>query len=469
MNWEMAAAYSTQQKLEQLRKGKLTAAENVKEFLDVIKRKNRQVNAILHVNGNAVAEAEAVDKKIRIGKAGKLAGLAIVVKSNISVIGLPVSCASKTLENYYGTFDADAVAKIKAEDGIIIGMANMDEFACGSSGESSAFGPTDNPAAPGRIPGGTSSGSAAAVAAGMCDIALGSDTGGSIRNPASHCGVVGVKPSYGRVSRYGLVDMTMSFDQIGPLSNDVHGATLMMETIAGKSGNDAATIEKKVPAYTSILQKSAKGLRIGMCPEFEAMCTDKRIYKLIEDVAGKFAATTKSAIKKIKLPHVDLAIQAYYPIVYVEFFSGTRKFDGRKYGKKIEESCGEEVLRRILGGMEISRAEYHGTYYRKALKAKKLISEGFEKAFKDVDIIISPTTPMLPHKLGTKITDPRIMYAYDAYTIPANLAGICAGVVNAGKIEGIPVGLQVMAPAFKEELMLPVMAEIEKHSEKQSL
>lgn len=458
----MVAAYSTEQKLHLLRKGGLSAAENVKGFLDVIRKKNRQINAILHVNNNAVAEAKAIDKKIKSGKAGKIAGLAVAVKSNISVTGLPVTCASKTLENYYGTFDADAIARIKAEDGIIIGMANMDEFACGSSGESSAFGPTDNPAAPGRIPGGTSSGSAASVAAGFCDLALGSDTGGSIRNPASHCGVVGLKPSYGRVSRYGLVDMTMSFDQIGPLSMDTHGAALLLEAISGKSGNDATTMSKDVPKYSQLLKNATKGLRIGMSAEFEEMCSDKRIYKLIEDLAGKFSAATKSSIKKIKLPHVDLAIQAYYPIVYVEFFSGTRKFDGRKYGKKIEDSCGEEVLRRILGGREISRAEHHGTYYRKALKARKLIAEGFEKAFKEVDVIISPTTPMLPHKLGTKITDPRVMYAYDAYTIPANLAGSCAGVVNAGKIEGIPVGLQIMAPAFKEELLLQAMAEIEK-------
>ncbi|MBI2549554.1 Asp-tRNA(Asn)/Glu-tRNA(Gln) amidotransferase subunit GatA [Candidatus Woesearchaeota archaeon] len=455
---------STGQKLLKIRKGEITAAENIKGFLNVIRKNNTAINAILHINDTAVKEAEAVDKKIKSGEAGKLAGLAIAVKSNISVIGLPISCASKTLENYYGTFDADVIAKIKAEDGVIIGMANMDEFACGSSGESSAFGRTDNPAAPGRIPGGTSSGSAAAIAAGFCDLALGSDTGGSIRNPASHCGVVGIKPSYGRVSRYGLVDMTMSFDQIGPLSNDAYGAALAMQVISGKSENDAATSANKVPNYLRLLKKGLKGLKIGIVSEFEEMCSDKRIYRLMEGVTHKFAAATKSGVKQIKLPYVDLAIQAYYPIVYVEFFSGTRKFDGRKYGKKIEESCGEEVLRRILGGREISRAEYHGTYYRKALKAKKLISEGFERAFKEVDIIISPTTPMLPHKLGTKITDPRAMYAYDAYTTPANLAGICAGVVPAGRIDGIPVGLQIMAPAFKEELLLQAMAEIEKRS-----
>lgn len=462
----MTGAYSTEQKLRLIREGKLSAAENVKGFLDVIRKKNKQINAILHVNGNAVAEAEAVDRKIKAGKAGKLAGLAIAAKSAISVLGLPVTCASKTLENYYGTFDADAVAAIKAEDGIIIGMANMDEFGCGSSGENSAFGPTDNPAAPGLVPGGSSSGSAAAIAAGMCDLALGEDTGGSIRTPASHCGIVGVKPSYGRVSRYGIVDLAMSLDQIGPMSPDVYGAALLMEAISGKSGNDAAAINKPVLKYLQLLKKEVKGLKVGMSPEFEAMCSDKRIYRLVEAAAGKFAAATKSTIKQVKLPYADLAIQTYYPIVYVELFSGTRKFDGRKYGRKIEESCGEEVLRRILGGREISKAEHHGMYYRKAVKTKGLIAEGFEKAFKEADVIISPTTPMLPHKIGTKITDPRAMYAYDAYVIPANLAGICAGVVPAGKIDGIPVGLQVMAPAFREELLLKVLQAVENTANK---
>ncbi len=455
---------STDAKILQIKGKKLSAVDNIRGFLKAIDHSNKKINALLYINKNAAAEAEAVDRKIKVGKAGKLAGLAIAVKSNISVTGMPITCASRTLENYNGTFDADVVAAIKKEDGIIIGMANMDEFACGSSGESSAFGATENPAAPGIIPGGSSSGSAAAVAAGFCDFALGSDTGCSIRTPCAHCGIVGIKPSYGRVSRYGLVDLGMSLDQIGPLSPDVHGAALLMEVIAGKSGNDGTTVNEPVPKYSKLLGKEVKGLKIGMAAEFEAICSDKRIYELITTAAEKFAAATKSTIKQIKLPHVDLAIQTYYPLVYVEFFSGTRKFDGRKYGKKIEDSCGEEVLRRILGGREISKAEHHGTYYRKALKAKQVISDGFEKAFKEVDVIISPTTPMLPHKLGAKITDPRVMYAYDAYTIPANLAGICAGVVPAGKIEGIPVGLQVMAPAFEEELLLQTMAEVEKQS-----
>ena len=441
------------EKLANIKSGKLSAKKNIENFLKLIKE-NKKINAFIYVNKYAVKQAEAVDKKIKQGKAGRLAGLAIAVKSNINVIDMPITCASKTLENYYGTFDSDVIKKIKQEDGIIIGMANMDEFASGISGESSYFGRTINPACSERVPGGSSSGSAAAVAACMCDIALGSDTGGSIRNPASNCGIVGVKPSYGRVSRYGLIDLSMSLDQIGPLCNDVFGCALMLEIIAGRSDYDSISYDKPVEKYSEF--KKINKIRIGLSPDFEKLCKDKRIYALIKGFAEKLAEKTNSKIKKINLKYVDLAVQTYYPIVYVEFFSGTRKLDGRKYGRKIEESCGEEVLRRIIGGKEISKAEHHGTYYRKALRVKDLIKKDFDNAFKDVDIIISPVTPSLPHKLGDKI-NPEEAYAFDAFTIPANLAGICSGVVRAGKVEGVPVGLQIFAPAFKEKLLLDAM------------
>jgi len=441
------------EKLAKIKSGKLTARENLENFLKLIKENNK-INAFIYVNKDAVTQAEIVDKKIKQGKAGRLAGLAIAVKSNINVVDMPITCASKTLENYYGAFDSDVIKKIKQEDGIIIGMANMDEFASGISGESSYFGPTINPVCSERVPGGSSSGSAAAVAAGMCDIALGSDTGGSIRNPASNCGIVGVKPSYGRVSRYGLIDLSMSFDQIGPLCKDVFGCALMLEIISGKSDYDSISYDRPVEKYSDF--KKINKIKIGLSPDFEKLCKDKRIYNLIKNYAEKLAEKTNSKIKKINLEYVDLAVQTYYPIIYVEFFSGTRKLDGRKYGRKIEDSCGEEVLRRIIGGKEISKAEYHGTYYRKALRVKDMIKKDFENAFKDVDIIISPVTPSLPHKLGDKI-NPEEAYAFDAFTIPANLAGICSGVVRAGKIDGVPVGLQIFAPAFREKLLFDVM------------
>ncbi len=446
---------TTKEKLEKIKSGRLSATENIKACLNLIKEKNKQINAILYVNPSALEDAKKADEKIRNGNAGKLAGLAIGIKANINVKGMPISCASKTLEDYYGTYDADVVEKIKKEDGIIIGILNCDEFACGSSGEYSAFGPTNNPSAPGRVPGGSSSGSAASVAADFCDISLGSDTGGSIRCPASHCGVVGVKPSYGRVSRYGLIDLAMSLDQIGPLSNDVFGCALMMEIISGHSKYDATTFEKEIPRYTEF--RKPNKIVIGVSKSFDKLCSDAEIANVINDCVRKIAKSTNSSIKDVELKYVDLSIQTYYPLVFVEFYSATRKFDGRRYGKKIEESCGREVLLRLLGGEEISKSEYEGKYYRKSLEVRELIKKDFEKAFSEVDIIISPTVPMLPHKIGAKITDPKVMYAYDAFTIPANLAGFCAGVVPCGKIDGIPVGMHIMAPSFREDLMFNVM------------
>jgi len=288
-------------------------------------------------------------------------------------------------------------------------------------------------------------------------MALGTDTGGSIRNPASHCGVVGIKPSYGRVSRYGLIDMTMSFDQIGPIAKTVDDAAVLLEVIAGRSENDGSSIKTPPVRYP----KTKGKVKVGLVSGFDKMCTDKEIPEVTNKSIQSFLDKTNSSSKEVVLKHIDLAIQTYYPISYVEFFSGTRRFDGRKYGKKIEDNCGEEVLRRILGGSEISKAEYHGRYYRKALQARHIITKEIQDAFKQVDVMMFPTTPKLPHKLGTKITDPRINYAYDAFTIPANLAGCCAGVVPVGDVKGAPVGIQVMAPAFKEDVLLNVMRTVE--------
>lgn len=453
----------TELKLKELKSSGLTAEQNIKQFLEKIKKQNKDLNAFLYVaEKEALQQAKEVDKKLKAKRAGRLAGLAIAVKSNINVIGMPISCASKTLENYYGTFDADVIQKIKAEDGIIIGIVNNDEFACGISGETSAFGPTKNPKAPSVVPGGSSSGSAVAVAAQLCDLALGSDTGGSIRNPASHCGIVGIKPSYGRVSRYGLIDLSMSLDQIGPLSPDVYGAALVMEIISGRSDADPTTFDEKVPAYTHF--KSLKTIKIGLSDDFKKLCTNKELYALIESTAKAIAKKINATIKDVSLKYTDLGVQTYYPIVYTEFFSATRRFDGRRYGKRIEDAAGEEVLRRLLGGREISRAEHAGQYYRKALATKNLIKKDFDNAFKEVDLIITPTTPDLPHRLGTKIT-PEQAYAMDAFTIPPNLAGISAGVVPIGTLNGIPVGMHVIAPAFKEDVLFNFLKVVEEYNQ----
>lgn len=447
------------EKVSLIKSGRLSAVKNIQGFLDKISKDNKKINAILHVNLNAIRDAEAVDKKIKAGRVGKLAGLAIAVKSNINVKGLIANCASKTLENYSSTYDATVIEKIRAEDGIIIGMVNMDEFACGSSGETSAFGATKNPRAKDLIPGGSSSGSAAAVAAGFADLALGSDTGGSIRNPSSHCGVIGVKPSYGAVSRYGLMDLSMSLDQIGTFSTEVYGAELLLDVIKGYDEKDPTTFESNERNVSKKLGK----IKIGLSKDFEALCSDKKIVDLVRKSVENVSRKEGWVVSDSSLKHVKLAVAAYYPLCYVEFFSSTRKYDGRKYGHKIEEVCGPEVLRRILGGREISQAEYGGQYYRNSLKAAQLIKEDFNEAFKKVDAIITPTVPRLPHKVGSKIT-PEEMYSYDALTIPANLGGIAAMNVPIGEINGVPVGLQIMVPAFQESKMFQIASMFEKQN-----
>ncbi|MFH1325471.1 MAG: amidase family protein [archaeon] len=458
----------------------VTTLQNLQKYLEKIKKENGEINAILHLRdeNELIARAKEIDVKIKSGKAGKLAGKIIAVKSCINVKGLIANCASKTLENYKATYDATVIEKIKDEDGLIIGMTNMDEFACGWSGETSAFGPTRNPVKLDLVSGGSSSGSAASVIADFCDMALGSDTGGSIRVPASHCGVVGVKPSYSSVSRYGLIDMCMSFDQIGPLAKNVSDTALLLSVIQGKDERDSISqnfIRPTASAPTAHPKKMLKqnpnkiinlneiekipgNLRVGL---LDFPVSDERIKKIIEEKSANAAKKYGWKIEKIKIPYLDLAIATYYPIVYVEFFSATRKFDGRKYGLKIDEVAGPEVLRRIIGGSEISKAEYHGRYYYQALKARKLLQDEFAKVFKKFDCIISPTVPKLPHKIGGKISSEE-MFQYDALTCPMNIVGNCAVSIPAGNIEGIPVGLQIACDKFQDAKMLKIARSFEK-------
>ncbi len=442
----------------------MTTQQKLKDYLRVIEKDDQSgkggkgINAFLQLNPHALKEAEEIDKK---KKKGKLDGKIIAVKANINVKGLNASCASKTLENYKAPYDATVISKIKDEGGLIIGITNMDEFACGSSGETSAFGPTKNPIITalgdkGLITGGSSSGSAAAVAADFCDMALGSDTGGSIRNPASHCGVVGIKPSYSSVSRYGLIDLSMSLDQIGPIAKNVSDAALLFSVISGKDENDATSIDGKVNMKG--VNKVLRNLKIGI---LDFKIEDFRIQKIIDEKISETAKKYKWKTEKIKLNYIDFAVATYFPIVYVEFFSATRRFDGRRYGKKIEEVCGSEVLRRIIGGSEISKAEHAGRYYYLALKARKLIEEEFKKVFKKFDCIICPTIPRLPHKIREKISIQE-MFQYDALTCPVNLSGDCAISIPVGEIENIPVGMQIICEKFNEQKLFNITKILEK-------
>ncbi len=424
--------------------------EKVVKYLEEIKKKEH-LNAFIELNNNIIKDVEILEKK---DKKRKLYGLVLAIKSNINVKGLRATCASKTLENYVSTYDATVVKRLKNEDALIIGMTNMDEFACGSSGETSYFGPTLNPRNEEIIPGGSSSGSAAAVAANLCDASLGTDTGGSIRNPCSHCGVYGLKPTYGLVSRHGLIDLAMSFDTIGPIARDVETLAKILEVIAGYDEKDSTTYPIRKYDFTSKLKRDVTGYKIALVKQLQEI-TDKKILNIIEKVI-EFLHDKGCRIYEISIPNIEKGLPTYYLINFVEFFSATRKYDGRRYGYRIEEVCGEEVLRRILIGRYISQKEYVGKYYRKALQFRNLIRKSVLKALKDIDVIISAVTPKLPHKLGEKIP-PLEMYKYDLLTVIANLAGIPAGVAPVGKVDRIPVGVQIMAKSLEEQKILNLM------------
>ncbi len=416
--------------------------KKVKVYLDKIEKEDSKINAFLSLNPNVLSEAKEIDKK---KKKGKLAGMVIGVKSNICVSGLEVNCASKVLEGWKASYDATVIEKIRAEDGVIIGMLNMDEFACGSGGISGAFGATRNPIISDRVPGGSSGGSASAVAADFCDVALGSDTGGSIRIPSSFCGVVGVKPSYGKVSRYGLIDLSMSLDQIGPIGKNIEDVEKVLEVISGKDEKD--TISRKFETGKNLGGK----FKIGVV---KVEGVDEKIKGLIDKKISELKGD-RFEVKEIELKYIDLAVQTYYLLVYAEFYSATRRFDGRRYGKKFEDVCGEEVLRRVLGGSEITKAELAGDYYKKALEVKKLIKKEFDKAFEKVDCLIMPTCPKLPWKVGEKLSAEE-EYSYDALTIPVNLAGVCGVSLPIGEVEGVPVGMQVVCNSGEEEKMFEI-------------
>ncbi len=449
-----------QEKVDYIKSGKFSAVENVMDFGKKISEVNSNLNIFLHLNNEAIARAKIIDARIKSGDdVGKLAGLCFAVKSCISVKGLETNCASKVLEGYVSPFNATVINKLLAEDAIIIGMANMDEFACGWSGETSAFGPTKNPRNEELVPGGSSSGSAAAVAAGLCDFALGSDTGGSIRVPASHCGVVGLKPSYGSVSRYGLIDMCMSFDCIGPLTHCVEDSKMIFDIVKGQDNFDCTScdevfdgVRKKVIGLVET-QRGHNNLEL----ESNGFC-DPKIVEMVNEKAESFAKDNGYEIKKVKLP-LDISIETYYIIVYCEFFSGTRKFDGRRFGKNIDKFGGPEVLRRILGGMEITQAEFEGEYYHEALRAREKIKNDFKKIFEDCDFLILPTVPRGAHKIGEEVSLVDMMN-YDVLTCLVNIAGLPAVSVPGLRLDGKEIGLQIIGQHFDEELILDVGSKI---------
>ena len=448
-------------KLESIKQQELTATENLEDKIGIIEETNTDINAFVELDYERARDvAKDIDTRIKNGeKTGKLAGLVIGIKCNINVEDLIVSAASPTLTEYQGSYNATVINKILSEDGVIVGLTNMDEFAAGSSTETSVYGPTNNPSAPGHIPGGSSGGSAAAIAANMCDIALGSDTGGSIRNPASHCGVMGFKPTYGYVSRQGLLDLAMSLDQIGPFATDTSGLALMLDVITGYDPYDTTTINKDHGTFMEDTDNTTlEGTTVGVVNEFMEVSDEKInsvVNKSIDDMANLGAE-----IKELNFGDIELGLPTYYLINYVEFFSATRKYDGRKYGERIEEVCGPEVARRIQIGSYISQKEFSGKYYKKALQARSLLRNDFNTLLSDVDVIASPTVPKLPHKIGEKL-EPMDMYAYDILTVLANITGIPASSMKAGLVNNIPVGLQLQAKPEEDHKILSAMSALE--------
>ncbi len=453
-----------------LESGTTTVERITENYLREIENKKR-LNAFLSVfDEKALAQAREVDEKFSTGNAGKLAGMVVAIKDVLNLKDTTTTCGSRILQNYISIYTATAVQRLIDEDAVIVGKTNMDEFAMGSSTENSAFGPVLNPVDETKVPGGSSGGSCVAVAAGMSHTALGSDTGGSIRQPASFCGVVGLKPTYGRVSRYGLVALSSSFDQIGPFANSVADAARVLQVIAGHDEMDSTSAEVSVPDYLSFLTKDVKGMKIGLPREAFSDGLNSEVREAIEKSIDKLR-TAGAEIIEVGLPHSDYNISTYYILMTAEASSNLARYDGARYGyrspnvkdltemyvKSRSEGFGAETKRRIMLGTYVLSAGYYDAYYRKAQKVRRLIQNDFFNAFKSVDCILMPTAPTTAFGLGEKSDDPLAMYLSDIYTVSANLAGIPGISVPCGvDSKGLPIGVQLLGKQFDEGTILKV-------------
>jgi len=461
---------------EKLLSGEISCREIVQAHIDNIEKVEPEINAFITLTKEkALEKADRIDEKIRNKeKVGILAGIPVAVKDNISTKGVRTTCGSKMLENYIPPYDATVVERIEEEDGIVIGKANMDEFAMGSSTETSYFGPTRNPIDTTRVPGGSSGGSAAAVSAKEAALALGTDTGGSIREPASFCGVVGIKPTYGLVSRYGVVPMANSLDQVGSFGRNVMDAALLLQVIAGHDPKDSTSMDLEKVDYLSHIEEGIKGMRIGIPKEYMEIEIDKNIKEKILN-AINVLESLGAKLEEVSLPNLKYSLPDYYIISTSELSSNLSRFDGIRYGYRTEnytsldelykrsrsEAFGDEVKRRImLGTFSLSKG-YADDYYKKALKIRTLIRNDFDKAFEKADVLVGPTAPSLPFKLGS-ITDPVTMYKADSFTVAINLAGVCALSMPCGYVDGLPVGLQMIGDRFKDINILKAAYALEK-------
>lgn len=452
---------------ELIKKGETSCKEAVAFFLDEIKKKNKSLNAYLTVTEeSALKSAEIVDRKIAgKQKLGELAGIPIAVKDNICLKGVKTTCGSHILDNFIPPYDATVVERLKKEDAIIIGKTNLDEFAMGSSTENSYFGTSKNPHNLNKVPGGSSGGSAVAVAAGLSTMALGSDTGGSIRQPASLCGVVGLKPTYGTVSRYGLVAFASSLDQIGPLTKDVKDSALLFGVISGHDPNDSTSLKLNSKDYFSSLESDKTKFKVAVPKEAFGAGNEKEVEEAVKK-AVKLMEKLNWAVSEVSLPHMEYAIATYYILATAEASSNLARYDGVKYGYRSKDSSqlldlyqntrgegfGNEVKRRIMLGTYVLSAGYYEAYYGKGQKVRTFIKQDFDNVFKNFDIVIMPTSPSVAFGLGEKIEDPLTMYLTDIFTVSANLTGIPAISIPCGKSKaGLPIGLQILAKPLAEE------------------
>jgi aspartyl-tRNA(Asn)/glutamyl-tRNA(Gln) amidotransferase subunit A len=451
-------------------RGETTAAAITSFFLDAIHRIDPRVRAFLHVDESAALDqARAVDAKRQRGEPlGPLAGVPVAVKDVLCTAGVPTTCGSRMLEQFRPPYDAHVVTRLRQADAVLIGKTNMDEFAMGSSTENSAFQVTRNPWDLERIPGGSSGGSAAAVAAGEAPLALGTDTGGSVRQPAGLCGVVGMKPTYGRVSRFGLVAFASSLDQVGPFARTVADAALMLETVAGHDPRDSTSVDEPVPPYRANLDEPVSGLTVGVPREYFGEGLGPEVERAVRE-AIRVYESLGATVKEVSLPHSPYAVATYYLVATAEASSNLARYDGVHYGRRAaeygdlkemysrsrDEGFGPEVKRRIMLGTYALSSGYKDAYYLKALKVRRLIKDDFDRAFAGCDVLAGPTSPTPAFRIGEKVNDPLAMYLSDVYTIGCNLAGLPGVSLPCGfTADGLPIGLQLLAAPFAEEKLL---------------
>jgi aspartyl-tRNA(Asn)/glutamyl-tRNA(Gln) amidotransferase subunit A len=464
-----------------LESGAITSESLTADCLQAIRNRDAKLGAFLLLDeDNALAQARAIDARRRQGKPlGALAGLPVALKDVLCVRGQKTTCGSRILRDFVPPYDAHVVERLRRADAVLIGRTNMDEFAMGSSTENSAYRITRNPWDLERIPGGSSGGSAAAVAGGEVPLALGTDTGGSIRQPAALCGIAGLKPSYGRVSRYGLVAFASSLDQIGPMARDVTGTAALLEVIAGHDARDSTSVDRPVPAYRQALEEPVRPLTIGVAREHFGAGVDEEVESAVREalhVYERHGAT----IRDVSLPSTPYAVATYYLVATAEASSNLARYDGVHYGHRaaafdnlihmMERSRGEgfgaEVKRRILLGTFVLSSGYKDAYYLKALKVRRLIKDDFDRAFRECDVIIGPTSPTPAFKVGERSNDPLAMYLSDIYTISANLAGLPGISIPCGFTRsGLPIGLQIQVGAFEEEKLLRVARMYERETD----